>query len=151
MNNITKSLAYLLIMSLILTAGGYYYHLSEDKDNNSSNTPTTIVNEEEEFTSNVKLLYNKVQTQWISDSMLSEDDLTYCNVDGCIKGVDEVPSGYLYNATVNKAGLFVKFFVTNGVYQFTYIGEGLKQEDITTASKISDIDPNEVVTILPSM
>ena len=163
MNNVTKALAYLLVMSLLLTAGGFYYHKTAEKNNvtptPSNNTPTDVTPSENptpvegnnDFVVQAQTIFQQAQQQWTADSQTEKIQRVYCNVDGCAAGVAGTYDGYQYNITVNETGNVIKYYVTNGEYQFSYTGDGLFIEQITNVAKISDIDPSQIITITAEM
>ena len=150
MNNVTKALAYLLVMSLLLAGGGFYYHTQEAKQTPTP-TPTPQVDPSAEFIDQIKLIYQTAQQQAISESSTEAGDKTYCNVDGCEKNLNSQFVGYSFNIQINSSGNITKYFVTNGTYQFTYVGDGLAIDNINNVTRIADINQEQVITITPGM
>ena len=161
MNNITKALAYLLVLFLLLTGAGFMYHKQMEKANPTPTptpdvTPTPEENpnpegtvEDNGFKDQALEIYNAALQKYVNDPAVAGTEVVYCNVDGCTNNVDSTFEGYSFNVAVNNNNI-TKFYVTNGEYQFVYVGDNL---DMTTIAgkKISEIDPAEVITITPSM
>ena len=157
MNNITKGLAYLLVMCLLLTAGGFYYHKTATPETTPTPTPTptpeptpSVVVTEEEFIAQSTSIYNYALQQFQNDSSLGGLETSYCNVEGCINTLSQSFEGYNYSITIS-AGKVLKYYITNGVYQYFYVGDELKTEMISNPGKISELDPSEVITITSNM
>lgn len=162
MKNITKALAYLFIMSLLLAIGGFIYHKQETPAPVDNNTPapvdnttpsentdvTPVVQGDSEFISKANEVFNAANQTFQAET--EKTDKKYCNVDGCPAGLNGAFDGYRYFVAVNATGNIVKFYLTNDNYQFGYTGEGLFIEGIT-ATKISDIDPGQVINIKSEM
>ena len=160
MNNVSKALAYLLVIFLLLTGAGFMYHKQIEKATPTptpvDNTPTpepvdnTPVSEDYAFVVQAQAIYQSAQTQWQSDSANGQTEFTYCSVAGCASGVNGGFAGYNYYITVSN-GNIIKYYVTNGVYQFRYVGDGLFIENIANPVKVSDVVESDVITIEPNM
>ena len=159
-SNITKALAYLFVMFLLLAVGGFYYHKTAEK---VTPTPTPVDNNptpvdenpvptaDNDFIVQAQTIFQGAQQQWMNDSVNTTEPITYCDVEGCAAGVNGIPEIYKYYVGFNQSGNIIKFYVTNGEYQYVYVGDGLFIENITNPSRISDIDPSEVITITANM
>ena len=101
------------------------------------------------FTTEVKELYKIAQQQWISDSMFETKDQEYGRCSGCsYKELDLTGRQELnYYIKINKAGNFVKYYATDGSYQFKYDGSGLLITDITDVDQVTDLDEGDIITI----
>ena len=155
MNNITKALAYLFVIFFLLAVGGYTFSKQQ--------TPNTEVKEEKQvenppvvdyeaiFVSDIKNIYNQAQKTWLNDTMTETGDIVYCNVEGCERSIESVPANYSYYILINPNGSIAKYYVVDGTYQFAYTGNELLLENITNGRKISELYPNEVITVMPNM
>ena len=102
------------------------------------------------FTTEIKEIYKQAQQQWISDSMMSTGEIAYyragtvancstSNGEGqnCNK-IDLTGRTQLnYFIIITKAGKITHYYVSDGSYQYAYVGAGLQVEDIGTG-KIGD-------------
>jgi len=88
------------------------------------------------FSTEIKEIYKQAQQQWISDSMLSTDKITYYRVGGVKgattgNGIDLTGRTQLdYSITIEKSGAVSSYFATDGSYQYLYKGTELNVEDI---------------------
>ena len=111
---------------------------------------TSMFNQAKEnsFTTEIKEIYKQAQQQWISDSMMSTEDITYWRAGGDSaststnkKGIDLTGRTELdYYIVINKAGKITKYYASDGSYQYMFINEtgnneGLLVEDIGKAEK----------------
>jgi len=165
MKNVTKALAYLFIMSSLLAVGGFIYHKQLTPAPVDNNTPAPVDNntnpdantnpdvtptpaDDSEFISKANEVFNVTNQTFQAETEKTEKK--YCNVDGCPAGLNGAFDGYRYYVVVNATGNITKFYLTNDNYQFGYTGEGLFIEGIS-ATKISDIDPGQVINITSEM
>ena len=104
------------------------------------------------FTTEVKEVFKIAQQQWISDSMFDTSDKVYTRCKTCtgkeldLSGRTELD----YYIKINKAGNVIKYYATDGTYQFGYSGDGLAIENIRDVEQVSEIDESNVITITPS-
>lgn len=96
---------------------------------------------ENAFLNECKQIYKTAQSQWMTDSMFNTDSQTYvrCKSGVCpqalkMSGREELE----YYVKFNKSGQIVNLYATDGSYQYSYNGPGLKVEDITTAVEIAN-------------
>ena len=88
------------------------------------------------FTTEAKEIFKQAEQQWISDSMLSTQEITYHRVGGTTgasvgNGIQLTGRTQLdYYIKVNKSGKIVNYYATDGSYQYIYIGDGLLVEEI---------------------
>ena len=159
MGNIKKVLIYLLIIFVLLGVGGYYYHKKAENKVPESNTPedntsqTTPVNidTEEEFVTKIKEIYNLATADWISKAFSEVEETAYCNVDGCEKVLSNTPDKYIYYIAINSQGKVIKYYVVNGTFQYTYLGEELLLDNITDIKKSSELTQEELILISSRM
>ncbi len=105
------------------------------------------------FTTEIKMIVKTAQQQWINDSMYETEYKIYSKCgDGCknplkMSGRKEID----YYIKINKAGNIVKFEATDGTYQYEYVGNDLKIEDIDNVVQISSISQDDILTISGSI
>ena len=101
------------------------------------------------FTTEVKELYKIAQQQWISDSMFNTTDQEYGRCSGCsYKELDLTGRQELkYYIKIDKSGNVVKYYATDGTYQFRYDGSGLLVTDITDVDQVTELNDDQVITI----
>ena len=116
---------------------------------------------ENSFTTEIKEIYKQAQQQWISDSMLTTDDMTYYRTNGVSSGtngkkIDLTGRTELdYYIVINKAGKVEEYYATDGSYQYIYdssIGNDLQVEQIGkdnggTVVQVSSITDNKYLCI----
>ena len=92
------------------------------------------------FSTEIKEIYKQAQQQWISDSMLSTQNVTYYRVNGesgALGGnkIDLTGRTQLdYVITIDKAGKVIEYYATDGSYQYAFTkgnsAAGLEVEQI---------------------
>ena len=105
---------------------------------------------ESAFTTELKEVYKVAQQQWIADSLIKTQDKVYvkCSTDNCGKGLDLTGRNELeYYIRLDKSGNVIEYFATDGTYQYSYTGVGLKIEDIESVLQISKIDDSNRMII----
>ncbi len=149
--NITKGLAYLLVIFLLLTGAGFMYHKQMEKETPTPTTPDVQpVSNDSTFVVQAQSIFQAAQQTWQADTQEEQVEKVYCNVEGCAKGVNG-SFDYYYYVAINNTGNIVKFYVTNAEYQYGYVGEGLFIDAIANPTKISDVDPSQVISISSNM
>ena len=101
------------------------------------------------FTNEAKSIAQTAEQEWINDSMLSTDVVVYsrCSI-GCVHPLQLSGRGNIdYYIKLDREGKIIEYRVTDGTYQFEYIGTGLNIEDIKDVKEISSISEDEVVVI----
>ena len=101
------------------------------------------------FTTELKEVYKVAQQQWMMDSMTSTGDQVYSRCKTCtgkslqLSGRSELD----YYIKIDKAGKAVKYYATDGTYQFSYDGPGLLVENIKKVDTITDLTNSDIITI----
>ena len=106
---------------------------------------------EQAFTTELKEIYKVAQQQWIADSMFNTQERTYakCSSETCDNQLDMTGRSELeYNISIDKSGNVISFQATDGSYQYSYSGTGLKIEDIGDVEQISKItDESNIISV----
>ena len=107
---------------------------------------------ENSFKTEVKEIYKVAQNQWMQDSMYQTGEVTYTRCSGCTgKSLDLSGRSELeYFIKINKAGNVVEYYATDGTFQYSYSGDGLKVESINSVQKIADLSSNQKISISDS-
>ena len=94
------------------------------------------------FETELKEVFKTAQQQWIADSMFNTQEREYANCKaGCSNKLDMSGRSELeYYIKLDKSGNVVSYKATDGSYQYSYSGTGLKIEDISDVTQISKID-----------
>ena len=101
------------------------------------------------FLTECKQIYKTSQNQWISDSMFNTDNQVYSRCKTCsgkslrLSGREEID----YYIKLNKAGKVVKFYATDGTYQYRYDGNELLITDIIDAKEVITLAEDDKVAI----
>ena len=103
------------------------------------------------FTNELKNIDKTANSQWIRDSMFDTNEKTYarsktnnCSNQLKLSGREELE----YFIKMNKNGAVVNYYATDGTYQYSYNGTGVKIEDINNVVQISKItDPTQIISI----
>jgi len=101
------------------------------------------------FLTECKQIFKTAQQQWMKDSMFETKDQVYTRCKTCtektlsLSGRKEID----YYINLNKAGKVVSFQATDGTFQFIYVGDELKIEDITDAIDVASLPDDEKITI----
>ena len=103
------------------------------------------------FTNELKNIYKTATSQWMTDSMFETSEKTYarsknrnCANQLHLSGREELE----YYIKMNKNGDVVNYYATDGTYQYSYNGPGVKIEDITDVVQIAKItDPTKILNI----
>ena len=101
------------------------------------------------FTTELKEIYKVAQQQWISDSLYTTGEKVYSRCDGC-SGTQLELSGRTqlkYSIKIDKSGKVTNYYATDGTYQYSYEGPGLKIEDINDVDQVANIDPDDALVI----
>ena len=102
------------------------------------------------FETEVKNIYSAAEKEWINDSLNGSGEKIYshCNAGNCGKDLKLNGGRNLeYYIEFDTDGKVVKYFATNGNYQYRYIGEGLKATEINNIEFIPDIPESNKVAI----
>ncbi len=102
------------------------------------------------FETEIKEVFKTAQQQWIADSMFNTQEKEYANCkSGCSNKLDMSGRSELeYYIKLDKSGNVVTYKVTDGTYQYSYTGTGLKIENISDVVQISKIDDeNDIISI----
>ena len=105
---------------------------------------------EKAFTTEVREIYKTAQQQWIADSMFSTGEKEYVRCSTCTgKELDMSGRRELeYYIKLDKSGNVITYKATDGSYQYSYTGTGLKIENIKNVVQISKIeDESDIISI----
>ena len=100
------------------------------------------------FTTELKEIYKVAQQEWMMDSMNTTDDQVYSRCKTCtgkslqLSGRSELE----YYIKVDKSGKVVKYYATDGTYQFSYDGDLLATQ-INDVEEIAALDKDDVLVI----
>ena len=103
---------------------------------------------ENTFTTELKNIYRTAESQWISESMFDTEEKVYSRCkSGCtnplnMSGREELE----YYIKLDKSGKVVKFYATDGTYQFEHNGD-LLLTNIQGVEKVADLSESEIVTV----
>ena len=107
----------------------------------------------ESFTNELKQIHKTAQNQWMTDSMFETNMKEYSRCkSGCsnplkLSGREELE----YYIKLDKSGNIVRYYATDGTYQYEYEGNGLKIEDIGNVVAVATItDDSKKVAISSS-
>ena len=102
------------------------------------------------FETELKNVYTAAEEQWISDAFFESGTKVYshCESGDCgkelkINGRDNLD----YYLEFDSKGNVVKYYATDGTYQYRYNGPGLKKSDIKDVEFVSELDEEEVLAI----
>lgn len=109
---------------------------------------------EASFVNEAKNIYKAALQQWLLDSMNNADaEIFYARCDGCqsnqlsLNGRENID----YFIEFSTSGEILNFYVTDGVFQTSYVsfyGNKLDINEINLADRISDLDENDVFSVL---
>ena len=94
---------------------------------------------ENSFNTEVKEVFKTAQQTWISDNMFNSGEKIYARCkNGCTNALDLSGRSELeYYIKLNQSGEVVEYYATDGTFQYSYEGNGLKIEDINGVQKVS--------------
>ncbi len=101
------------------------------------------------FENELKNIYKSAQQEWMKDSMFDTQNIIYsrcsenCSNELDLSGRKEID----YYIEVDKAGKVIKYFATDGSYQYEYKGKGLKIEQIGASKQIAKLESNKILKI----
>ena len=102
------------------------------------------------FTTECKRIFKIAEQTYMNDSLYNQDEKEYAKCDTCtqkkldLSGRDNID----YYIKFNKGGKVVKFYVSDGDYQYEYDDNNpLNIEDITKVDSIADLDNKDVLII----
>ena len=104
------------------------------------------------FITECKNIYSSAQQSWMSDSVFGGKTQKYSKCKTCtdkkldLSGRDNID----YYVEYDQSGSIVKFYVTDGTYQYRYDGRGLSKTDIRDVEVIADLPNGEGISISPS-
>ncbi len=100
------------------------------------------------FTTELKNIYKVAQQQWMTDSMLTTGEQTYSRCKTCtgkslqLSGRTELD----YYIKIDKSGKVVKYYATDGTYQFSYDGDLLATQ-INNVEEVAGLEDDEIIKI----
>lgn len=103
---------------------------------------------ESSFTTELKQIYKTAQNQWMSDSITDTSEQVYTRCDSCtakrlkLSGRNNLD----YYIKLDKSGKVVKYYATDGTYQFSYDGD-LLETQINDIEQIADLDKDDILKI----
>ena len=105
---------------------------------------------ENSFLNEVKQIYKSARQQWVNDSLVYTNEISYgrtqdgdCTQALRLSGRKEIH----YYVKINKLGMITKLYVEDGAFQYTYNGNGLNIEDIDGVIKTVNANQNNILTI----
>ena len=102
------------------------------------------------FETELKSIYTAAEEQWVSDTFTSSGTKVYahCPTNDCGKELKiNGRSNLDYYIEFDSSGNVVKYYATDGTFQFRYIGNGLKKTDIEDVEFVPELDENDKITI----
>ena len=102
------------------------------------------------FETEIKEVFKTAQQQWIADSMFKTEEKVYARTksNNCTNKLDLTGRNELeYYIKLDKSGKVVAYYATDGSYQYSYSGTGLKIEDIKDVIQISKIEESDKITV----
>ncbi len=104
---------------------------------------------ENSFTTELKQIYKIAQQTWMNDSMFNTGIKEYGRCDGCpFKELDLSGRNELkYYIKISQSGKIIKFYATDGSYQYKYDGENLNVEDIKKVDSVADLNENQKLVL----
>ncbi len=108
---------------------------------------------ENSFKTEIKEIYKTAEQTWINDAMFNSGVKEYSRCkSGCTNSLDLTGRSELeYYIKLNQSGEVIKYYATDGTFQYSYEGNGLSISDIESKGsfkKIAEItDENEMVNI----
>lgn len=101
------------------------------------------------FTTELKQIYKTAEQERMLDSINNSDEKVYSRCSTCtskqlmLSGRNNID----YYIRLDRGGNVVKFYATDGTYQYKYDGSGLLLTDITEAQTIAELDDSQIITI----
>ena len=101
------------------------------------------------FLTECKQIFKSAEQQWMSDSMFETKVQEYTRCKTCtgkslsLSGRTEIS----YYIKLNKSGKVVKFYATDGTYQYMYDGDDLLITAITDATEVATLNDDDKVEI----
>ena len=95
------------------------------------------------FAVEVKELFKTAEQAWMHDNMENTEEIIYSNVNNGHCGKILSLSGRTileYYIKINKAGKIVQFYATDGTYQYSYTGNGLKIDEINNIEATTNLN-----------
>ena len=94
------------------------------------------------FTTELKEIYKQAQQQWMNDSMLTTEEISYYRVGDTSASLHHADSTtgdgikltgrtqLKYYITLDSGGNVTEYFASDGSYQYAYVGSGVNVEQI---------------------
>ena len=101
------------------------------------------------FTTECKRIYKVAEQAFMNDSLYEQTEREYAKCDECtqkqldLSGRDNID----YYIKFNKGGKVVKFYVSDGDYQYEYDGEDLLIENIDGIQTVAELNEDEIINI----
>ncbi len=102
------------------------------------------------FENELKQIFKEAEQEWMKDSMFDTESIVYarnksekCTKELSLSGREEIE----YYIEVDKAGNVIKYFATDGTYQYEYNGLGLKIEEIGDSKQVAALQSKDVLTV----
>ncbi len=102
------------------------------------------------FETELKNIYKSAEQEWMKDSMFDTQNVVYarnksanCTKELSLTGREEIE----YYIEVDKAGKVIKYFATDGTYQYEYTGSGLKIEEIGYSLQVANLQDKDILTL----
>ena len=155
-NLIVIFLSCLLVIFIVLSCVGIMQNgkTNYTPNNNNKNTQMPEKNTNQAaldlFTIDARSIVTKAEEQWIIESRDTVSERTYskCN-NGCDNNLAySTNSDYYIEFARN--GNILKYYITNGEYQFKYVGENLSIEEVKPVA-INDVSDKDVIVITSNM
>ncbi len=102
------------------------------------------------FENELKNIFKTAEQEWMKDSMFDTQNIVYarnknekCEKELSLSGREEIE----YYIEVDKAGKVIKYFATDGSYQYEYNGTGLKIEEIGGSKQVANLQSKDILTV----
>ncbi len=160
-NPIIIILSCLVIVFVVLSCVGILQKgKTNDTPNNNQdqNQSTQIPDGEEDisqaaldlFTIDAQGIVTAAQKQWIMDSRDTASERIYSKCsNGCDNTLDYSTNSDYY-IEFARDGNILKYYITNGEYQFKYVGDNLTIEEVNPVA-INEVSDEDVIVITPNM
>ena len=102
---------------------------------------STIRNKKEQFRLDLKSIYNLAEQEWLIDSAANNNNSIYssCKESYCGKNLD-TNKKIEYFVQFNTIGQVIKYYATNGKFQYVYEGNNLNISDLNNINNIKYVD-----------
>ena len=99
------------------------------------------------FSDECKKVYELSEESYVSDSKYSQDIKEYGKCNDCNFKALNLSSNIDYYVKYDEDGRVIKFYVTDGIYQYGYEGSGLLISEINDIKKVSELESSKIVNI----